>query len=237
MNKTNLLLISLSFLLFSSLKCSESTDYTEVKTKTMAAATQIEECQQDKQRDEYWLKVGLRERYDCIKGIMGISALELLAGEPVFKKGPHGKELNLSSQNEFGHYNPAFLNKVAVVLEETMKDAKFKLFIKTAYETHLQATCRIYYLSYDQPTEEIIKEYKELLANAEPCENFGCEPSMFLQESFRDFAEDMEKKGHNAYEGFTAPGFWVRRNIDGTAPIFYKLLKQFMGYYDADFIK
>lgn len=237
MRNIHLVLICLSYLLFSSLKCAKSGDYSEVKTKAMAASSQIEECQKDEQKDEYWLKVGLRERYDCVKDIFGLKALELLSGETVFLEGPHKGELNLNAHNEFGHYNPAFLNKVSKVLEEIMKDAKFKAFIAYPYKAHLQSTCRIYYLSYAQPTPQIIEEYKELLTNAEPCEDFGCEASMFLQESFRDFAEEMETKGHNVYEGFTAPGFWVRRNIDGTAPIFYKLLKQFMGYYDAEFIK
>jgi hypothetical protein len=36
---------------------------------------------------------------------------------------------------------------------------------------------------------------------------------------------------------FAAPGFWIRRQIDGTAPDFFAGLKKLLDTYDADFLK
>lgn len=65
---------------------------------------------------------------------------------------------------------------------------------------------------------------------------FLSEPSEFIQESFRGFAESIEKEGYDVYEGFTCPGFWVRRSIDGTADEFYDLLILTMRTFDEGFL-
>jgi hypothetical protein len=61
-------------------------------------------------------------------------------------------------------------------------------------------------------------------------------PSYYLQESFRDFAEALEKDGYDVYEAFTCPGFWIRRSIDGTADEFYEVLKLTLQTFDPAFI-
>ena len=39
------------------------------------------------------------------------------------------------------------------------------------------------------------------------------------------------------YSAYAAPGFWIRRQIDGTAPDFFAGLKKLLEIYDAEFLK
>jgi hypothetical protein len=197
---------------------------------------QINAC---KTGNDYWLQVGLRERYGCIQETVNFGVLERLTGEAVFLTGPHSGGLDLTAQNEFGHYNPAFLKKAGQALDEMMKDKAFNDKIQAFYDAELKNTFRLYFIAYDTPKDVALGKYRGIVAAANPncAGGFLCQPSFFLQEQFRPFAEDMERQGYNVYEGFTAPGFWVRRDIDGTSTQFYGLLKKFMQKYDNEFIK
>lgn len=231
-----LLLIATSLLLLTASKCSK-TD-TEAKEKTSTAIDELKNCRSKVAEDNFWLDNGVREPYQCIENTLGIKALEQMLGEKVFLKGPHKDGINLEAQKEFGHYNPSFLKKAESFLKKAKKDKELNDKIQYIYNLQLKSTLRLYYLAYDQPTEEIIEKYKEIVAEADPnCEGFLCEPSSYLQEIFRDFAEQKETEGYSVYTAFVAPGFWVRRNIDGTSAQFHNLLKQLFETYDAEFLK
>ena len=103
---------------------------------------------------------------------------------------------------------------------------------QSLYDSELKRYLRTYYIAYDvgANNREIMDGYLSAISE-------GKDASIYLQESFRDFAETAEKEGYDVYEAFTCPGFWVRRSIDGTASQFYKLLKLTIQTFDADFLK
>ena len=59
---------------------------------------------------------------------------------------------------------------------------------------------------------------------------------MWLQDFFRPEADRMEKWG-DWYEGNVALGFWVRRNLDGSAKECQSLLLALHQTHDAKWLK
>ncbi len=168
-------------------------------------------------RKGYVDNVGIRGRYGMLNNTLGISVLELLFEEDVFISGPHKNGMNYESDT-LGRYNPKFIAKISKELQEVFKDKEFIKSTQNLYDKQLKNYLRTYYISYP-----IAANQSKYIYNYE-------------QEAFREFAEGIEKEGYNIYEGFTCPGFWVRRSIDGTSNDFFRLLKLVMSSYDNDFL-
>ncbi len=185
-----------------------------------------------------WLPdVGVRSKYYYLKTDLSINTLKTITGEAVFVSGPHKKEMEFFSETEFGHYNPKFIKIVSKVFTKLSKNKEFISISQEIYDNDFKNLIRIYYLAYKHLKEnktqrkEITTKYLSLIETQEDS------PSYYLQEVFRDFAENHEEAGYDVYEGFTAPGFWIRRGIDNTDKDFYKLLVKVLKTYDKDFLK
>jgi hypothetical protein len=177
--------------------------------------------------------VGVRIRYMRAKPELGLFVVESIVGKKAFVKGPHTRGVNCSSDSSFGHYDPAFINRLQEVLKLTFNSKVFVDRFQPFYDQELKQYLRTYYLSYQTgTTSEAIREgYLIQLDSSTRDEN----PSWYLQESFRTHANEMEAKGYDWYESNTCAGFWVRRSIDGTADEFYGLLKLAMELFDPGF--
>jgi hypothetical protein len=183
---------------------------------------------------------GIRGRYEQYKKYLGISILEKVVGEKVFLSGPHSAVPNYTSQDQFGRYNPLFLKKLDENLQFLFKNKTFVKNIQSHYDSKLKQYLRVYYLSYKVAAnnKEVMDGYLDAIANPEKHDYRNGRikgPSYYLQESFRDFAEGLEKEGYDVYEAFTCPAFWVRRSIDGTADEFYEVLKLTLKTFDPEF--
>ena len=54
---------------------------------------------------------GFRYLYCLVRGVISVLKLEAIAGRSIFLPGgPHGKDLNLTDEMRFGHYDPRFLD-------------------------------------------------------------------------------------------------------------------------------
>lgn len=197
-----------------------------------------------------WLpESGIRGRYEGGKKYLSIAALEEIIGLKVFIKGPHTKGINFKSIADFGYYNPKFLIQLNRILKSIYKHRTFIENTQLLYNSQLKRYLRTLYLSYDiaAENEQIINGYLNAISGAknDSYENgkissvYGgsSRPSFYLQESFREFAQSIEREGYDVYEGFTCPGFWIRRSIDGTQNHFYKLLILTMNHYDKEFLE
>jgi hypothetical protein len=188
----------------------------------------------DRDRDDTWLDVGFRSKYAMAKKYASLELLEKAFGEPVFIVGPHGKDMNFKDKTSFGHYNPAFITKLEKAIELAAYDAFYAQKMKNVYENHLKSMAETYHAAYlhlhkDKKTlKKLTKKYTALIDQPEGTTEGS------LQETFRDFAEELEKneKG-DVYEGFTAPAFWLRRSIDGTDKQFFDLLERVMKAMDS----
>jgi len=199
-------------------------------------------CDKNSEDMHSWITdAGVRSKYFCLKSEFNLDIIKKLSGESVFVKGPHTSDINYSSIKEFGYYNPKFLSILETTLTDLSKNDKFKQLAQKIYDKEFKNTVRIYYLAYKYINEDskqkkkIQKEYLAKISNSTEGQDYTNDPSYYLQEQFRDFSETNEKLGYDVYEGFTAPGFWIRRAIDGTEAEFYKLLTQGMEIFDKDF--
>ena len=200
-------------------------------------------AQLDRESIRSWLPDrGIRGRYQIVKQVIAKATIENLVGEKVFLNGPHENSINFNSAKEFGRYNPDFLTKLRELLADTFANETFVVNAQGLYDSQLKRYLRTYYLSYDVAANNklVMDGYLSAIESetASSTEGFGSNaPSVFLQESFRDFAESSEKDGYDVYEAFTCPGFWVRRSIGGTADEFYDLLKLTLQTFDKQFLE
>mgnify|MGYP001341271986 CR=1 FL=1 len=180
---------------------------------------------------------GLRGLYAKAQFAMNLAQLQKLSGHRIFGVGPHQNgKLNLKSANEFGHYNPAFIKWVTANGIPGGKNPKLRMELQPVYDKHLRRTARGFFVAHQnlmsQPArlKRVQARYLDLL-DAEK------DAGDFLQESFRPDTDRLEKAGHDWYEVNVAHGFWVRRNIDGTADEFHALLTTLLRTHDADWLK
>ena len=184
-----------------------------------------------------WLpERGIRGKYEIARKHIGLKFMEQVTGYPVFLEGPHREEIDFNSKT-FGYYNPRFLENLIPIISEVMQNKIFTESTKVLYNSELKQYLRTFYLSYRVAANrtEIMEGYLNAIGGNQ--QGISAEPSMYLQESFRGFATSIEGLGYDVYEGFTCPGFWIRRSIDGTEGQFYNLLLLVMETYDNDFLK
>ncbi|MEM8524389.1 MAG: hypothetical protein AAGG68_07085 [Bacteroidota bacterium] len=179
-----------------------------------------------------YIEEGLRYNYGILKNMASIVILEKAIGEKIFLSGPHTDELHYFSDNSFGYYNPAFWEKVKTVIEYSLeKDGVFKQLGKYAYDQHLKKESQLYFESYRylqenaSMVEQVTKDYQAAMKDDRIA-------GTLLQDSFRSFADSKEKLGEDWYVANTAPGFWIRRQIDGTAGQIFEILEIVRGAYE-----
>ena len=178
---------------------------------------------------------GLRGLYGHLRKEVSYKSLEKLSGMKIFVKGPHTEgKLNLESEG-FGHYNPNFPKWLRQHAIPGRKGKAMAILLQPVYDHSFRQLARTYFLAHQHvhsnPKQfEVTKRaYKMRIKNRNS-------PGEFLQEAFRVFANKMDNSGYDWYEANTAPGFWVRRSIDGTDNEFHKTLEILLKTHDADFL-
>ncbi len=189
-----------------------------------------------KERDATWLDVGLRSKYAMARNYASLDVIEATFGQPIFLRGPHDGDLNFSSTTSFGYYNPDFVLSVHKAVETAIANPIFSKVGKQVYEQHLKSMAHTYmdaykYLKAHQELKNTLTQ-DYLLMMAKPAGTMDGS----LQESFRDYAEEMEKSAAKSdiYEAFTAPSFWLRRSIDGTDDEFVVLLEMVISHFEEE---
>ncbi|MEN0046632.1 MAG: hypothetical protein AAF806_06220 [Bacteroidota bacterium] len=179
-----------------------------------------------------YIEEGLRYNYALLKHVASIGLLEQAIGEKVFLTGPHEEQLNFFSDDSFGYYNPAFWEKVKTVIAHSLEnDGVFKQLGKYAYDQHLRKEAQLYFDSYRfiqenaSMVDQVTKEYQAAMQDDRTA-------GMLLQDSFRSFADSKEQLGEDWYVANTAPGFWVRRQLDGTAEEIFEILELVRNAYE-----
>lgn len=169
------------------------------------------------------LTSGLRYKYAVLKGILDIKTLEKLTGEPVFKKGPHSDGLNYYSEDEFGHYNVVFLERMKGILYGMLNSKMFNRFARAFYNSELRDMVRSYH-----------RAYKHIQSEGDVIEKYG---TVYQQDTFRGYADAEEAKGNDWYDADTAAWFWIRRKVDGTEGYFNQIIETILDNLDEDFEK
>lgn len=154
----------------------------------------------------------------------GLLVIQDWIGVPVFAAGPHGRfagRLRLRVHGSFGHYDPRFAARVeelATALEEhrDVRDALRPIYdIVEVRITRWQRARRA--LDLDPEWRETIRnEYQQAINEGRPYDRFN---------AFRPLMDRYQDQyGSDTHEFYTALGFWIRRDLDGTAESFGRAL-------------
>lgn len=210
----------------------------------------------DKTTHSTWLDVGVRYHYAALKDVVLLENLKAAAKVAIFNGGPHGESINFNSENSFGYYNPDFLKEVEKAMEQFIANPISKSLGQSVYDNQLKDLARGYYKAYlflknnpqiprypanegaskTMPLSEVTSTYADLVQHEHNRATLGT-PGDYIQDIFESYARAMEKEGDDGYIASTAPGFWVRRMIDGTSKQFASILVDVMKVYDDAFLE
>jgi hypothetical protein len=188
---------------------------------------------------------GTRTLYDKLQVVMSLDKLQSLSPVPIFRSGPHKTEFELNSC-EFAYYNPEFLNWGLRELIPAANVRGLRGATQRAYDVHLRELARSYYLGYKylvgnpKLRDSTLSRYKQELEQfkGQTCGGFRTGPGVNLQEAFRPFADQMQRRRFSWdtdsvwYFANSAGGFWIRRMIDGTFLECLALLEKLLRTYD-----
>jgi hypothetical protein len=190
--------------------------------------------------DSWLYEEGVRSRYAIIKSIASLNHFKSVSELPVFLDGPHKNgTLHYYSINDFGAYNPAFLKEFEHEMKLFFKSRSNRLLAQKLYDLHLKQVVRSYYDAYQFLMPETDKEIPLLGQNYSELQE-GLQKhitSMSTEDYYEVFRPYADQSTDDWYEAFVAPGFWLRRGLDGTERQMYTLLIMGMKQLDSDYLK
>jgi hypothetical protein len=165
--------------------------------------------------------------------------LEAVTGEPPFLSGPHGAEMDFRNAGDFGHYNPAFVRRLIGLAETLNGNSTVRALARDFYAGRLAGMAGAYIEAkaiVDAP--ENAGAIREVMAEYE----YRIEAGMLEPGGFGNFPYDAQFEMLHAageseadfYELITAIGFWIRRRMDGTEPLFHELMQKSFGIVAVD---
>lgn len=94
---------------------------------------------------------GFRHLYCSVRNVISFQKMQSISGLNVFRSGPHGRELNLHDQYQFGHYDPVFLTWLAeyIVPRATADDRWFKPMTQQVYAAYLGPMAKALYRTHE----------------------------------------------------------------------------------------
>jgi hypothetical protein len=209
---------------------------------------------------------GTRWLYAHLKTVMDLEKMKSLAGMPIFLPGhPHEHDFDFRSY-DFGRYNPKFVRWAVDNLIPPPSGITTSVYQKHLKEiARLYYLAYLHVGAHEPEVSALRAKYLESIQefSGKPWTSSlgsGVEgPNVLVYDTFaRLFAGQYETDEvlHWVLDGpepkrvsypwltvnaggyaYTASGFWIRRQIDGTAPDFFAGLKKLLETYDADFLK
>ncbi|RMA64390.1 nSTAND1 domain-containing NTPase [Ulvibacter antarcticus] len=152
----------------------------------------------------------------------------------VFLSGPHEKGIRYY-ENDFARYNPEIVEWISNNMIPDGTDAEFQQLTQRVYNKHLKILAEAYIRSYVLLKKDSLFVEKQKAAYLEHLES-GNPYNFFRNKQYRYYFNTMDKIKPGAFPYYSkeAAGFWIRRNIDGTADEFYDLLIKLAITYDPN---
>jgi hypothetical protein len=157
--------------------------------------------------------------------------LEAVTGVPPYLSGPHGAEMDFKNVRDFGRYNPAFVRRLITLAETLSGNSTARALARDFYAGRLAGMTGAYIEAkaiVDAPENaemilEVMAEY-EIQIEAGTLEpggfgNFPYDAQFEMQHAAGESDADF-------YELITGIGFWIRRRMDGTEPLFHELMQK-----------
>ena len=200
---------------------------------------------------DYFPHGGMYTMYCRLKNFGSLEEIESSLGFSAFLSGPHKDGfLDVTSTTSFGHYNPAFVSSLTRWALPALRDEEFRERTQGIYNRFVQPLARTYWVTYGKlaANPEFWQQEQDYLMSgiAAGGVDFHYERFFFfLNPYFVDnpdadfgFFSDRGFDG-GIYDGNvvkTAVGFWLRRGIDQTAPLFADALTEVLSTYDPTFL-
>ncbi|MEM7023760.1 MAG: hypothetical protein AAF637_14380, partial [Pseudomonadota bacterium] len=200
-----------------------------------------------------------------LQNIVSLADLQRISGLPLFASGPHLVETNDGTQYpldsdsriEFGHYNPEFVRWAVDNLIPSEGIARLGP-VERVYDEAAKEQARIWYQAYRDlhaDPEFLAEASADYAAKIESYVDNGEEydwnaPGVSVQNRYSTYAAIMLRQSlwddvlqdksymfREFYRYRMAVGFWLRREMDGTAPIFLEGLEKVMRVFDPGFLE
>ncbi|MFT5997951.1 MAG: hypothetical protein ACI81P_000396 [Neolewinella sp.] len=171
--------------------------------------------------DQTYLKTGLRANYAMAKPYASLGLIERAFGEKVFLSGPHRGDMNWGSQNDFGHYNPVFLNSIHRAVERIVDNDLYSEMAELVYDEHFNDMLETYGEAYVYLEEN--PELKDEMMNVYLQSLNGS--GQITNETYNQLGSNFSNENPelDIFDAYVAPYFWIRRAIDGTDDEFIKI--------------
>ncbi|MAP62351.1 MAG: hypothetical protein CMH34_01085 [Microbacterium sp.] len=183
---------------------------------------------------DYWPNGGLRNIYNRVINFITYPQFIKKYGKRIWISGPHDdRGLNLRCSNDFGHYDPEFVNWLYNNVESILNKPSFVKLTKYVFDLSLGRLSALYYASYEflRLNPAIAESLRSRFANR--LDNNELEPSHYYElawasgDEYEGGIPEMMRRLSEAFDGNMAASavyFWVRRIEDGTAPLFAKIV-------------
>ena len=224
-------------------KGAPGTAATGAKAATIADAwralgTTTNACSERDLHFDYWPDGGVRNFWCHATSVLAWKAFVALAPHKPFSRGPHTQgKLALHDPRDFGRYNPAFVRWLVDNGVPAASDEALRAQTQPLYEKYVRQLARVYYVVHERLEQKPAwkKQQRNLYLKTmdEKNPDWGAyydKYSTFLGEADSDWG------GYDPNLQSASVAFWLRRDVDGTAPIFFEGLKKLLGTYDAAFL-
>ncbi|OSM01975.1 putative secreted protein [Magnetofaba australis IT-1] len=167
--------------------------------------------------------------------------LEALLGISMYRAGPHPPPRIIADATEsFGYYNPAFVQSLATQLEVAAENVALRAVAQLYYDAHLKPIARAYAGARAiLDATELLPQINQIKADYIAAMREGAlEPGAFGNPPYMallELSRPLEEAGLDPYDSVTGMGFWVRRELDGTAPQFRALMERALALFDPQF--
>lgn len=187
--------------------------------------------------------------YNPWSGKLSLSWLEGILENDVYLSGPHKNgKFNLESRTSFGHYNPAALDEIAIVLDGVLADKDFVEAFQPSYDKYLRKPACIYLDVFEKQQRKINENpgaFEALRVNYEAWiaagQTYDFDASLGrridapIADAISSFEDNVWRNGAvDWYEAAFASKFWSRRMLDGTDVQFLDLLAKIMTVMDPN---
>jgi len=173
-------------------------------------------------------ETGILNTFEYIRSLLSFGDLQNSLSVPVFLSGPHGRnELNLTARNDFGHYNPAFLNALLKSLKVLLADKHFVEKTYSAFEEKgLSSNLQRFY-AMRKYIEENPNEFQRFKTQFQDRLKSGKWP----EGGYREFVP--QNLNQETYWNWSETDyyFWIRRDLDGTMAIWTDIMMELFRAY------
>ncbi len=188
---------------------------------------------------DYFPRGGMRSFYCHLKPLLSYQAAAMLAGVPVYIKGPHSAAgLDLKSR-DFGHYNPAFVKWLGRVATSAAANKKLLRATLPVYRknarflalhllgTHAKLRKHPAWLKKEIRDKHWARDYERyfFFMNPRSISDPGRSSSYY-------WSSGGDGDGYDGNVVKTCVAFWIRRTVDGTAAGFHQALRTMTCAYD-----